>query len=172
MIRIAIGLGGNLGDRQGHLERAVHALGALGHGLRLASLYETPPVGPPQPDYLNSALSLLTALSPEEVLARALEIERSEGRVRAQRWGPRTLDLDLLAGIDALGTPLAVHSPSLDLPHPELLHRGFALAPLLEVLPELEAELAPALARVGGPPPRVGLAQAGGKGWTPTERRK
>lgn len=171
-IRIAIGLGGNLGDRQGHLERAVSALGALGHGLRLASLYETPPVGPPQPDYLNSAISLLTTRGPEEVLARALEIERAEGRVRAERWGPRTLDLDLLAGIDALGAPLTVHSPSLDLPHPELLRRAFALAPLLEVLPELERELAPALARLGGPPPRVGLARACGKGWTPTERRK
>jgi 2-amino-4-hydroxy-6-hydroxymethyldihydropteridine diphosphokinase len=131
VIRIAIGLGGNLGDRQGHLERAVHALGALGHGLRLASLYETPPVGPPQPDYLNSALSLLTALSPEEVLARALEIERSEGRVRAQRWGPRTLDLDLLDYHGLVRRPPA--RPVL--PHPGIAERIFVLAPLAEIAP-------------------------------------
>lgn len=171
MIRVAIGLGGNLGDREALLRGAIPALAALGRDVRVASLYETPPFGPPQPDYLNSAVSLVTELSPTEVLEAALAIERAAGRVRDVRWGPRTLDLDLLAAIDGLGE-IRLSVPTLTLPHPELGRRPFALAPLCEVLPELSSTYAPLLAEAGGAPNVVGWARRDGKGWTGKAHRK
>ncbi|MEO0054140.1 MAG: hypothetical protein RLZZ50_87, partial [Verrucomicrobiota bacterium] len=94
-----VALGSNLGDRRGHLEAAFAALDRL-PGTRLlarSGLYETAPVGPPgQQDYLNAAAELSTALEPLELLEALLSIEQARGRVRRERWGPRTLDLDLL----------------------------------------------------------------------------
>ncbi len=170
-IRIAIGLGANLGDRQAQLERALEGLCAIAApgSLRLASLYETPPVGPPQPDYLNSAVSLCTERTPREVLALALEIERQQGRVRDVRWGPRTLDLDLLTAIDDDGE-LALDLPELTLPHPELRRRAFALAPLLEVMPELGPHYGASLEALGGPPTVIARPAPGYKGWTRAAR--
>jgi len=174
-LRIAIGLGANLRDPRAQLERAVERLEALAEpgSFRLASLYQTPPVGPPQPDYLNSAVSFVTSLAPEAILQIALEIERGEGRVRDVRWGPRTLDLDLLTALGSEGE-LTIDLPQLTLPHPELERRAFALAPLLDVMGELRERYTPPLERLGGPPPIIAsphpTSGGGYKGWTGTAR--
>jgi 2-amino-4-hydroxy-6-hydroxymethyldihydropteridine diphosphokinase len=130
--RIAIGLGSNLGDRRVHLDEAVNALAAVGEVVAVSSYYETAPVGgPPQGDYLNAVVVLDTDLDPAGVLERLLEIERNRGRLREERWGPRTLDLDLL-----LYGNQAVEQPGLTVPHPRMTERRFVLEPLVEVWPE------------------------------------
>lgn len=126
-----IGLGANLGDRLAALRSASCALGDLGRVLRLSHLYETAAIGPPQPDYLNAAALLESTLAPERLMEGLLDIERAHGRQRRERWGPRTLDLDLLHS-----PGLVVDQPGLTLPHPELERRAFALRPLLDVAPE------------------------------------
>ena len=126
-----IGLGSNLGDRLGFLQSAVQGLANYGQIRGLSALYETAPLGPAQPDYLNAALSLSTSLQPLELLSVLLELEQQAGRVRRERWGPRTLDLDLLFIANEIA-----NYPTLSVPHPELARRAFALLPLLDVLPE------------------------------------
>lgn len=126
-----IGLGANLGDREATLRSAIRALAKLGAVLAISDLYETAAVGPPQPDYLNAAVLLESSLEPAGLLAELLQVERAHGRERRERWGARTLDLDLLYSPD-----LALSEPSLTLPHPELTRRAFALCPLLDVAPE------------------------------------
>lgn len=128
---VIVGLGSNLGDRLAFL-----AAGAAGlhefTGLSACSfVYETAPIGPPQPHYLNAAVRFETERSPAEVLAVLLEIERLCGRERRERWGPRTLDLDLL-WIDGR----SVDEPGLTVPHARLNERPFALLPLLDVAPD------------------------------------
>jgi 2-amino-4-hydroxy-6-hydroxymethyldihydropteridine diphosphokinase len=97
----------------------------------LSALYETDAVGPAQPEYLNAAVRLRTMLGPRQLLELALEIEQAAGRVRLERWGPRTLDLDVL-----FITGQTVDQPGLVVPHRELVHRAFALLPLLDVMPD------------------------------------
>jgi 2-amino-4-hydroxy-6-hydroxymethyldihydropteridine diphosphokinase len=126
-----IGLGANLADRVTALKSAVLALGAHGRVRSVSHLYESAAVGPPQPDYLNAAVLLESGLAPKQLLQELLLIERAHGRERRERWGPRTLDLDLLHSPD-----LVVSDPDLTLPHPELTKRAFALAPLVDVAPE------------------------------------
>ena len=130
-----VALGSNLGDRRGHLEAAFAALDRL-PGTRLlarSGLYETAPVGPPgQQDYLNAAAELSTSLEPLELLEALLSIEQARGRVRRERWGPRTLDLDLL-----LHGEHRISGPRLTLPHPAMLDRAFVLAPLCDLAPGL-----------------------------------
>ena len=133
--RYVIGLGANLGDRRSSLRAAVLALGAHGRVLGLSHLYETPAMGPPQPDYLNAALLLESRLAPRALLGKLLEVEQAHGRERRERWGPRTLDLDLLCSPGQ-----ALDEPGLTLPHPELERRVFALTPLLDVMPDARAE--------------------------------
>lgn len=130
-IDVVLGLGSNVGDRAETLRRAVRAFGELGDVRALSHVYETPPVGPPQPDFLNAAVRMLTPLSPRELLKRLLDIERAAGRERRVRWGPRTLDVDILwiFGRSIVETDLRV-------PHAELHQRVFALRPLLDVAPE------------------------------------
>lgn len=123
-----IGLGSNVGDRLTILREAATRLEPLGTGVARSSVYETAPLGPPQPDYLNAVVSLRTTLEPLALLEALLAVERSLGRERRERWGPRTIDLDLLAMED-----LAVHVPGLTVPHPEIRHRAFVLRPWLEV---------------------------------------
>jgi len=125
-----IGLGANLGDRLETLRSAVRRLEALGRVLEISRLYESGPLGPPQPDYLNAAVLLESTLGPRELLEGLLGIEREHGRQRRERWGPRTLDLDLLYGPE-----LVLEEPGLSVPHPELHCRAFALLPLLDVAP-------------------------------------
>lgn len=139
-----VGLGSNLGSREAFLRAAIRLVGQL-EGARVEArsrLYLTPPVGPPQPDYLNAALRLSTSLSPLVLLDALLDVELRLGRVRDERWGPRVLDLDVLAWSGD-----ALDHPRLRVPHPHLHERPFALFPLMDVAPEL-AEGQPSL-----PPP-------------------
>ncbi len=147
-----IGLGSNQGNRREHLTGAVRALREMG-GIRveaISSVYETTPVGPPQPMYLNAVMRVSTNLSPFALLGVLHGIEDASGRVRQERWGPRTLDLDLLMVDD-----LVIETPILTLPHPRLAERDFVLVPLNELNPEAKhpvldqsvAELLEALTR-------------------------
>jgi 2-amino-4-hydroxy-6-hydroxymethyldihydropteridine diphosphokinase len=125
-----IGLGSNLGDKRATLARAARTVQALGVPGLVSALYETDPMGPPQPMFLNAAVAVVTELGPLELLDGLLAIERDLGRVRNERWGPRVIDLDILwtdAG--------AFDSERLTVPHPELRRRAFALRPLLDVEP-------------------------------------
>ena len=128
---VVVGLGGNLGDREATLASAVSELGALGTVLAVSALYETAPVGPPQPAYLNAAARVETPRSPRALLDGLLAIERRHGRERAQKWGPRTLDLDILWILGAV-----VSEDDLVVPHARLRERRFALVPLLDVAPD------------------------------------
>ena len=126
-----IGLGANLGDRLASLRDAASRVAELGAVRARSTVYETEPVGPPQPRYLNAAMALETELAPEELMRKLLAIEASMGRVRAEKNGPRTIDLDVLwiEGVTLATDELAV-------PHPRLVERAFALAPLLDVAPD------------------------------------
>jgi 2-amino-4-hydroxy-6-hydroxymethyldihydropteridine diphosphokinase len=126
-----LGLGSNLGDRLGFFRSAAQELERHGRITAFSALYETPPLGPAQPDYLNGALRFQTTLEPLAVLDLGLAIEQTSGRVRRERWGPRTLDVDLLF---IFGRTVAM--PGLVVPHRELANRAFALIPLLDVAPE------------------------------------
>src|SRR5262245_2236701 len=126
-----VGLGANLGERRATLQSAVRGLAGHGRVVRVSDLYETAAVGPPQPDYLNAAVLLETPLGPQGALSALLALEQAHGRERRERWGPRTLDLDLLCS-----PGLVLDEPGLALPHPELTRRAFALVPLLDVLPD------------------------------------
>jgi len=130
-IRCVIGLGANLGNGIAAFESAVTLLARLGRIAAISNLYETAAMGgPAQPDYFNAAVLLCTSLSPKAVLDEMLDIELRHGRVRTLRWGPRQLDLDLL-WIEGV----RVDEPGLQVPHPRLTERGFALLPLLDVAP-------------------------------------
>ena len=131
-----VGLGANLGAREETLGHAVERLReAEGVDvLAVSSLRETEPVGVvDQPPFLNGAVQLETSLPPRELLDLLLAIERSLGRVRGARWGPRLVDLDLLL----YGSEI-VDEPGLRIPHPRLQERRFALEPLAELDPRLE----------------------------------
>jgi 2-amino-4-hydroxy-6-hydroxymethyldihydropteridine diphosphokinase len=125
-----VGLGANLGERAATLKSAVLALQAHADVQAISHLYETAAVGPPQPDYLNAAVRVESSLAPQRLLRELLAIERAHGRERRERWGPRTLDLDLL-----YSPALLLNEADLTLPHPELRRRAFALMPLLDVAP-------------------------------------
>lgn len=125
----AVGLGSNLRDRRANLAFAVESLDGLGEVLEVSSLYETAAVGgPPQGDYLNAVVLLMTDRSARGLLDGLLDIERTAGRTRRVRWGPRTLDLDLLLFGDE-----TIDEPGLTVPHPRLGERRFVLEPLAEV---------------------------------------
>jgi 2-amino-4-hydroxy-6-hydroxymethyldihydropteridine diphosphokinase len=129
--RVVVGLGSNLGDRRALLRRAAGELGRrAGELLALSPVYETEPVGPPQPRYLNAAALLSASLEPRALLEVLLAIELELGRARPSPvpLGPRTIDLDLL-WIEGE----AVRAPGLEVPHPRLEQRSFALRPLCDV---------------------------------------
>jgi 2-amino-4-hydroxy-6-hydroxymethyldihydropteridine diphosphokinase len=163
-VRYFIGLGANVGDRLTNLREAVRRLEALGTIVARSRVYASAAVGgPPQGPYLNAAIVLDCELAPLELLARTQEIEEALGRDRPNevRWGPRTLDLDLLMA-GARGEVI-VDEPSLRLPHPRMKERGFALAPLVDVdatlmHPELLRPLKALLP----------VAHAAGQAWAPT----
>ncbi len=135
-VRTYIGLGSNLGEPKDQLKKAIAALRHLPDSrlTALSRLYRSQPMGPAdQPDYLNAVAMLDTRLSPEALLDALQAIESEQGRVRGpQRWGPRTLDLDLLLyGAEIIDTE------RLNVPHPGLPERSFVLYPLADVAPEL-----------------------------------
>lgn len=130
-----LALGSNLGDRLEHMQRAIDML-ARTPGVRVVAVsrvYETDPVGGPvQDDYLNAVVAIETGLDPWGLLAAAQQCEQAARRVRAERWGPRTLDVDVLLYDDA-----ELEDPALTIPHPRMWERDFVLAPLSDVAPEL-----------------------------------
>ncbi len=132
MARYWLGLGSNLGDRERNLALAAGML-ARTRGVQVrcrSSLYQSAPVGPPQPDYLNAVLEVDCSLSPCDLLAVCKSIERELGRKPGPRWGPRPVDVDLLLADDI------VAEPTLQVPHLELHKRAFALVPLCEIAPD------------------------------------
>ena len=135
-MRVFVGLGSNLDEPRRQIERALHTLAALEHTrlLAVSSLYRSAPLGPQdQPFFLNAVAELETLLPPDALLDHLQSIETAQGRVRTRRWGPRTLDLDLLLyGMERISTPRLL------VPHPGLPERPFVLYPLAELAPELE----------------------------------
>jgi 2-amino-4-hydroxy-6-hydroxymethyldihydropteridine diphosphokinase len=132
-----LGLGGNVGDVRATLDEAVRrfADGTAVELIARSSDYRTAPWGvTDQPPFINCAISVETALPPRALLDRALSVERELGRDRSRerRWGPRAIDIDLLAYDD-----LALNEPDLILPHPRLFERAFVLVPLAEIVPDL-----------------------------------
>jgi 2-amino-4-hydroxy-6-hydroxymethyldihydropteridine diphosphokinase len=129
-----IGLGANLGDPRGQLQKALAKLAALEEVevLKVSAFYLNPPLGPPeQPWYVNAVAQVRTRLEPEELLRALGQVERDLGRVRGERWGPRIIDLDLL-----LYDGVIMSGPELVLPHGEMHRRAFVLVPLAEIAPE------------------------------------
>ncbi|MGB8700563.1 MAG: 2-amino-4-hydroxy-6-hydroxymethyldihydropteridine diphosphokinase [Thermosynechococcaceae cyanobacterium] len=128
----AIALGSNLGPSLATVQAAVERLSQTADMVLIAQSpwYRTAAVGPPQPDYVNGCVGVQTRRSPQGLLQILLEIEQVFGRVRAERWGPRTLDLDLLLYED-----LVLDTPTLTLPHPHLTERAFVLVPLADIVP-------------------------------------
>lgn len=130
-----VGVGGNVGRPEATLPAALAAL-AVADGVRGASaspVYRSSPVGGiAQPDFLNAVVRLRTTLPPHDLLDMLLALESQFGRQRDERWGPRTLDLDVLLYDD-----IVLHHPRLVVPHPELVERGFVLAPLADLAPSL-----------------------------------
>jgi 2-amino-4-hydroxy-6-hydroxymethyldihydropteridine diphosphokinase len=131
-----LALGGNVGDVRATLDRAVAQLceGVEVRLLSRSSDYRTPPWGvTDQPPFVNLCIAVATTLSPQMLFARAQDVERALGRNRAheRRWGPRLVDIDLLAYDD-----LVLATPELTLPHPRLFERGFVLVPLNEIAPD------------------------------------
>lgn len=136
MAEAFLALGGNIGDVRTTFARAVGMLcdEAVVRLVARSSDYRTPPWGvTDQPAFFNAVIAVATELSPRELLARALDCERALGRDRAheRRWGPRPVDIDLLAYDD-----VELHEPDLTLPHPHLFERAFVLVPLAEIAPE------------------------------------
>lgn len=155
-MRWFLGLGANLGDREASLRFAVDALTRGGdvRVLRSSAVYETDPVGGPaaQPPYLNAVIEVETSLGPHDLLDRCLAIEAERGRARAERWGPRVLDIDLLLGTDEAGTPYAIDDERLTVPHPRMPSRAFVLVPLADLTGE-HANPDPGVRRAGPPLP-------------------
>lgn len=155
MRRAYLGLGSNLGDREAHLASALDRLVAVGL-VRTSPYYETDPVGgPEQGPYLNCVAELDTDLSARQLLSVCGRLEAAAERVRDQRWGPRTLDVDVLLVGD-----LTVDEPDLEVPHPRMWERRFVLAPLADLAPDVVTpEL---LARATGDARRTDVSLARG----------
>ena len=132
VIRVVVGMGSNLGDRLGHLQAAAQTLSKIVHIERASHVYETAAVGgPPQSAYLNAAVRATYDGEPIDLLDALQAVEKMLGRVRDERWGPRTIDLDIL-WIEGM----AMESDRLTVPHERLAERPFALRPLVDVAPD------------------------------------
>jgi 2-amino-4-hydroxy-6-hydroxymethyldihydropteridine diphosphokinase len=132
-VRAFLGLGSNLGDRRRYLAEAVASLSGV---VGVSPVYETEPVGGPggQGSYLNLVVELDTTLTPRELLGVCHRLEAAAGRVREERWGPRTLDVDVLLVDD-----LRLDDPDLQVPHPRMYERNFVMAPLADLAPDVVA---------------------------------
>ncbi len=156
--KVYLSLGSNLGDRAANLRQAIRRLEELGSVSAVSSFYETEPVEveQQQPWFLNCAVELETPLPPRELLSRTLALEQSMGRVRREKKGPRTIDVDIL-----LFGNVTMVTPDLTIPHPAMEHRRFVLQPLVEIAPEA---LHPGLKRtarelLAALPPDAGLTR-------------
>lgn len=132
--RVYLSLGGNLGDPLRAMGEALRMLDAdpRAEVVAVSSPHRTPPWGKlDQPDFLNVAAALLTTLSPRQLLDLCLDVERRLKRVRQERWGPRLIDIDILAFGDR-----EIHEHGLEIPHPRMFERAFVLVPLLEIAPD------------------------------------
>ncbi len=131
MTIVYIGLGSNMESPRQHITTAIKALGEIQstHTNKVSSLYKSKPVGPQdQNDYINAVAELETSLTPLDLLDKLQAIENEHGRVRNERWGPRTLDLDILMFGDEV-----INNERLTIPHPEMTNRSFVLMPLAEI---------------------------------------
>ena len=149
-MRAAISLGTNLDDRAANLVNALERMRTLGSVVACSSVYETAPQGMADQDpFYNAVVLVETELDPMALMDRLLEIEREMGRVRRRRWGPRLIDLDLILHGDR-----AVHTPTVEVPHPRYRERRFVLEPLIEVWPQAQdpdgTRIADLLAAVSG----------------------
>ncbi|MDP8976635.1 MAG: 2-amino-4-hydroxy-6-hydroxymethyldihydropteridine diphosphokinase [Actinomycetota bacterium] len=135
-MRAYLGLGSNVGDRWAHLRRAAAALPGL---VRTSPVYETEPVGGPpgQGHFLNAVVELETSLEPRALLAVCHGLEEAAGRVRTERHGPRTLDVDVLLIVGDATDHLTVDEPDLTVPHPRMWERPFVLIPLADLASDL-----------------------------------
>ncbi len=132
-VTVYIGLGSNMGDRIATCRRALELLGRTGRVVASSSFYCTEPVGyENQEDFVNAVAEIETDLTPEDLLTACRSIEDELGRRRLTRWGPRTIDLDILFYGNAV-----VNTPDLVIPHPQLPLRGFVLVPLCEIAPRV-----------------------------------
>jgi 2-amino-4-hydroxy-6-hydroxymethyldihydropteridine diphosphokinase len=149
--RAFLGLGSNLGDREATLRQGVAQLESAGDVIAISPLYETEPMGGPEDQgaFLNLVVELQTADGPRELLRRCQELENAAHRVRTVRWGPRTLDADVLLVDD-----LTVDEEDLIVPHPRMWERRFVLQPLADLAPELVP--ADRLIAAGGKVARMG----------------
>lgn len=160
--RAFIGLGGNLGDPALSMRQALSGLSEAPSTriVKVSSLYRTPPWGKTdQPPFLNAAVKIETDLSPQELLSVVLLVEQALGRERKERWGPRTIDIDIL-----IYGGRTVDEPGLCVPHPRLTERAFALAPLVDVMPDAEVAGRPA-GDWFAESDRVGLQRVADPGW-------
>lgn len=129
MTRAGLGIGSNLGDPPANVRAGIAALAEIGTVIAQSRLYRTKPWGRhDQPDFCNAAAIVDTALSPRELLQQLKELERKLGRVQSERWGPRAIDFDIL-----FYDELRIDEPGLQIPHPHLHERAFALIPLAEI---------------------------------------
>lgn len=136
--RVFLSLGGNIGDPAKAMGSALGILdaNAATSVVAVSALYRTPPWGKlDQPDFLNAAAEVATNLAPRELLDLCLSAERKLKRVRNERWGPRLVDIDILLFGDRV-----IREAGLDIPHPRMLERAFALVPLAEIAPELVSQ--------------------------------
>ena len=134
-MRAYLGIGSNLGDRLAHLQAAVDGLAAADGVavIAVSPVYETDPVGgPEQGDFLNAVVAIETECSPRDLLELAQQLEADAHRVKTEKWGPRTLDVDVLLVGDR-----EVHEPDLEVPHPRMQERGFVMVPLRDLAPDL-----------------------------------
>ena len=141
MTRAYLGIGSNLGDRLAHLQAAVDGLASIDgvDVVGVSSVYATEPVGGPEQDeFLNAVIAIDTELDPRRLLDVARRLEDAAGRVREGRWGPRTLDVDVLLVGDE-----QVHEPDLEVPHPRMWERGFVVVPLADVDPDVHDHAEP-----------------------------
>ena len=135
-MKVYLGIGSNLGNREENVRKALSMLDETdGIAVKtVSSCYETEPVGPVtgQNDFYNVVAEIETTLGPQELLARTNAVERSLGRVRGERWGPRTIDIDILLWDDRV-----IDEDGLQVPHPEMAGRAFVLVPLAEIAPDV-----------------------------------
>ena len=131
-VRAFVGLGANIGNPAAQLIAALESLDTAGVLVAPSGVYRSAPIGPQQPEFLNLVAELAVSEGPYELLARCQALEAAARRVRRERWGPRTLDVDML-----LFGEVVMGDPELQIPHPRMRERRFVLDPLAELAPEL-----------------------------------